>query len=204
MIYTSGSTGKPKGVMLTHRGICNYLNPHPANRHVYAVKNEVNVYLSVTTVSFDMSFKEHAVTLCNGKTLVFAGDTQMNDPRELAKLMNEYKVDCINATPSRLSQYMDYEPFGKALANCKVIMSGGEGYPLSLRDKIKAAAPDARIINTYGPISTQAKIGKILSIIGIVCSAIMTFFWIIWTIVMIIGISVATSQPIQIDRSYIY
>ena len=59
-------------------------------------------------------------------------------------------------------------------------------------------------INTYGPISTQAKIGKILSIIGIVCSAIMTFFWIIWTIVMIIGISVATSQPIQIDRSYIY
>ena len=127
MIYTSGSTGKPKGVMLTHRGICNYLNPHPANRHVYAVKNEVNVYLSVTTVSFDMSFKEHAVTLCNGKTLVFAGDTQMNDPRELATLMNKYKVDCINATPSRLSQYMDYEPFGKALANCKVIMSGGEG-----------------------------------------------------------------------------
>ena len=151
MIYTSGSTGKPKGVMLTHRGICNYLNPHPANRHVYAVKNEVNVYLSVTTVSFDMSFKEHAVTLCNGKTLVFAGDTQMNDPRELTKLMNEYKVDCINATPSRLSQYMDYEPFEKALANCKVIMSGGEGYPLSLRDKIKAAAPNARIINTYGP-----------------------------------------------------
>ena len=151
MIYTSGSTGKPKGVMLTHRGICNYLNPHPANRHVYAVKNEVNVYLSVTTVSFDMSFKEHAVTLCNGKTLVFAGDTQMNDPRELAKLMNEYKVDCINATPSRLSQYMDYEPFEKALADCKVIMSGGEGYPLSLRDKIKAAAPNARIINTYGP-----------------------------------------------------
>ncbi len=151
MIYTSGSTGKPKGVMLTHRGICNYLNPHPANRHVYAVKNEVNVYLSVTTISFDMSFKEHTVTLCNGKTLVFAGDSQMNDPRELAKLMNEYKVDCINATPSRLSQYMDYEPFGKALADCKVIMSGGEGYPLSLRDRIKAAAPNARIINTYGP-----------------------------------------------------
>ena len=151
MIYTSGSTGKPKGVMLTHRGICNYLNPHPANRHVYAVKNEVNVYLSVTTISFDMSFKEHAVTLCNGKTLVFAGDSQMNDPRELAALMTQYKVDCINATPSRLNQYMDYEPFKNALKDCKVIMSGGEGYPLSLRDRIKAAAPDARIINTYGP-----------------------------------------------------
>ncbi len=151
MIYTSGSTGKPKGVMLTHRGICNYLAPHPANLHVYAVKNEVNVYLSVTTVSFDMSFKEHAVTLCNGKTLVFAGDDQMNDPRELARLMEQHGVDCINATPSRLAQYMDHEPFKNALAACRVIMSGGEGYPLSLRDRIKEAAPDAKIINTYGP-----------------------------------------------------
>ena len=151
MIYTSGSTGKPKGVMLTHRGICNYLDPHPANLHVYAVKNEVSSYLSVTTVSFDMSFKEHAVTLCNGKTLVFAGDDQMNDPRELARLMEEHKVDCVNATPSRLAQYMDYEPFSKALAKCKVIMSGGEGYPLSLRDRIREAAPGAKIINTYGP-----------------------------------------------------
>ena len=151
MIYTSGSTGKPKGVMLTHRGICNYLDPHPANRHVCAVRNEVENYLSVTTVSFDMSFKEHAVTLCNGKTLVFAGDDQMNDPRELAELMKTHHVDCVNATPSRLAQYMDYEPFRVALADCKVIMSGGEGYPLSLRDRIREAAPNARIINTYGP-----------------------------------------------------
>ncbi|MBQ3418103.1 MAG: amino acid adenylation domain-containing protein [Ruminococcus sp.] len=151
MIYTSGSTGKPKGVMLTHEGICNYLYPHPANRHIYALKNDIDTYLSVTTVSFDMSFKEHAATLCNGKTLVFAGDDQMNDPRELAKLMEDYKVDCINATPSRLAQYMEYPPFVKALASCKVIMSGGEAYPLSLRDSIKAAAPDASIINTYGP-----------------------------------------------------
>ncbi len=151
MIYTSGSTGKPKGVMLTHEGIANYLYPHPANRHIYAVKNEVETYLSVTTVSFDMSFKEHATTLCNGKTLVFAGDSQMNDPRELARLMGEHGVDCINATPSRLAQYMEYEPFVKALEGCKVIMSGGEAYPLSLRDNIKTAAPNAKIINTYGP-----------------------------------------------------
>lgn len=151
MIYTSGSTGKPKGVMLTHRGICNYLDPQPANTHIYAVKTMAHTYLSVTTVSFDMSFKEHATTLCNGKTLVFAGDSQMNDPRELSKLMEQYRVDCINATPSRLSQYMEYAPFKEALKNCKIIMSGGEGYPLSLRDSIKEAAPDAMIINTYGP-----------------------------------------------------
>ena len=151
MIYTSGSTGKPKGVMLRHKGICNYLTPHPANSHIYYLKKNVSTYLSVTTVSFDMSFKEHTAAFCNGKTLVFAAEDEMNDPRALAELMEKYSVDCINATPSRLQQYMDYEPFKNALAKCRLVMSGGEGYPMSLRDAIKQCSGDIKIVNTYGP-----------------------------------------------------
>ncbi len=151
MIYTSGSTGKPKGVMLSHIGICNYLMPHPANIHMNYIKNHVETYLSVTTVSFDMSFKEHTAALCNGKTLVFASEEEMNDPRALADLMEKYSVDCMNATPSRLQQYMEYEPFRKELARCKLVMSGGEGYPMSLRDAIKACSDEIKIVNTYGP-----------------------------------------------------
>ncbi len=151
MIYTSGSTGKPKGVMLRHIGICNYLMPHQANTHIHFLKNNTETYLSVTTVSFDMSFKEHTAALCNGKTLVFASEDEMNDPRLLAELMKKYGVDCINATPSRLQQYMEYEPFRNALANCRLVMSGGEGYPVSLRNAIRACSSGIRIVNTYGP-----------------------------------------------------
>ena len=151
MIYTSGSTGKPKGVMLAHRGICNYLLPHPANMHIFYLKNNISTYLSVTTVSFDMSFKEHTAALCNGKTLVFASENEMNDPRALAQLMERFGVDCINATPSRLQQYMEYEPFKTELAKCKLVMSGGEGYPIALRDSIRKCSENIRIINTYGP-----------------------------------------------------
>ena len=151
MIYTSGSTGKPKGVMLRHKGICNYLYPHPANLHMHFIREHVENYLSVTTISFDMSFKEHTAALCNGKTLIFTDEDQMNDPRALAELMEKYHADCINATPSRLLQYMEYEPFARQIACCKLIMSGGEGYPISLRDLLHKAAPEARIINTYGP-----------------------------------------------------
>ncbi len=151
MIYTSGSTGKPKGVMLRHKGICNYLMPHPANTHMYHIKHDITTYLSVTTISFDMSFKEHAATFCNGKTLVFAGEDEMNDPRALAELMVKYDVDCINATPSRLQQYMDYAPFKEALSKCRLVMSGGEGYPMSLRDSIASCSDSIRIVNTYGP-----------------------------------------------------
>ncbi|MCQ2407244.1 MAG: amino acid adenylation domain-containing protein [Oscillospiraceae bacterium] len=151
MIYTSGSTGKPKGVMLRHVGICNYLMPEKANTHMYYLKHNISNYLSVTTVSFDMSFKEHTAALCNGKTLIFASEDEMNDPRALAQLMEQYGADCINATPSRLQQYLDYAPFRAQLAKCRLVMSGGEGYPMSLRDAIKACAPGIRIMNTYGP-----------------------------------------------------
>lgn len=151
MIYTSGSTGKPKGVMLRHIGICNYLMPEKANTHIYYLRHNISNYLSVTTVSFDMSFKEHTAALCNGKTLIFAAEDEMNDPRALAQLMEKYGADCINATPSRLQQYLEYAPFRAQLAKCKLVMSGGEGYPMSLRDSIRECAPDIRIMNTYGP-----------------------------------------------------
>ena len=151
MIYTSGSTGKPKGVMLRHKGICSYLTPFSSNTIAYNISEHVTNYLSVTTVSFDMSFKEHTASLCNGKTLIFAADDEMNDPRALAELMKKYNADAINATPSRLIQYMEYAPFKENLKNCKLIMSGGEAYPLSLLNNLQECAPDSIIINTYGP-----------------------------------------------------
>ena len=169
MIYTSGSTGKPKGVMLRHDGICNYITPHLHNTIMYNIKERVSFYLSVTTVSFDMSFKEHTASLCNGKTLIFAAEDQMNDPRALAELMEKYGADCVNATPSRLLQYMEYAPFRETLSKCRLIMSGGEAYPLSLRDSLIECAPDAVILNTYGPTeitvsSNAAKLNEAKSI----------------------------------------
>ena len=151
MIYTSGSTGKPKGVMLRHKGICSYITDHPSNTIMHNIVERVSTYISVTTVSFDMSFKEHTASLCHGKTLVFTAEDEMNDPRALAELMEKHGADCINGTPSRISQYMEYEPFKDALSKCTLVLCGGEAYPLSLRDSIRDCAKDAVIINTYGP-----------------------------------------------------
>ncbi len=150
MIYTSGSTGKPKGVMLRHEGICNYLYPHPRNLHMSIIKNKVSAVLSVTTVSFDMSFKETTAALCNGKTLVFANEDEVNDPRALTALFQKTGADCFNATPSRMLQLLLYPPFREAIACCKIVMSGGENYPMALLDRLRDITK-ARIVNTYGP-----------------------------------------------------
>lgn len=162
IIYTSGSTGKPKGVMLTHAGICNYVAPHPENRHVRALIENDCVMASVTTVSFDMFLKEAFTTLMNGLTLVLADDEQSKNPDKLARLMKETDATAFNATPSRMLQYMELPEMREALKTCRVIMAGGEGYPPLLYTKLKNMT-NAVLINTYGPTEiTVSCNGKIL------------------------------------------
>ena len=160
LIYTSGSTGRPKGVEIRHAGIANYLIPHPANAHIHALKNDGNVYVSVTTVSFDMSLKETAASLCNGLTLVLANEEETKDPVKLCELMERVGCDVINATPSRIEQYMMLNRFKAALSKCRIIMCGGEKYSPKLLENLKKVT-NARIFNTYGPteitVSCNAK-----------------------------------------------
>ncbi|MBR1524314.1 MAG: amino acid adenylation domain-containing protein [Lachnospiraceae bacterium] len=153
MIYTSGSTGKPKGVMLRHVGICSFFTNSRANILYDFEKGDISAILSVTTVSFDLGLKDTVGMLINGRTVVFADEEQMNDPRELTVLFEKTGADAINATPSRYLQYMEYEPFRNALAKCRLIAAGGEQYPAALLKKLQELTR-ARLINTYGPTET--------------------------------------------------
>lgn len=162
IIYTSGSTGKPKGVMLTHEGIINYVVDTPGNRHVQALKEHQCSMVSVTTVSFDMFLKEAFTTLMNGMKLILADDEQAKNPVKLAELFRKTGGNAFNATPSRMLQYMELPEIADALSKCKVIMAGGEGYPVALYTKLRKIT-DAILINTYGPTEiTVSSNGKIL------------------------------------------
>ncbi|MBR2274722.1 MAG: amino acid adenylation domain-containing protein, partial [Lachnospiraceae bacterium] len=153
MIYTSGSTGKPKGVMLKHEGICSFCTLHPANILYDVIDKGVQTMLAVTTVSFDLSLKDTLGVFCNGKTVVFANEEQMNDPIALTQLMNEHKVDAMNGTPSRFVQYLEYKPFADVLSKCALVLAGGEPYPVALLKRLRELGI-RDIINTYGPTET--------------------------------------------------
>ena len=162
IIYTSGSTGKPKGVMLTHGGIINYVLNDERNRHVRALVENRCIMCSVTTVSFDMFLKEAFTTIMNGLTLVLADDEEAKNPDRLAALFERTGANAFNATPSRMLQYMELPAMKQALANCRVIMAGGEGYPPVLYKKLREVT-DAVLINTYGPTEiTVSSNGKLL------------------------------------------
>ena len=66
IIYTSGSTGRPKGVMVEQRNVVNFFVgmdeqvPHQSG----------DIWLAVTSLSFDISVLELLWTLCRGLTIV--------------------------------------------------------------------------------------------------------------------------------------
>lgn len=70
LIYTSGSTGRPKGVMVTHRNVANFLTAMDA--HIPHAAGDV--WLAVTSMSFDISVLELFWTLSRGFKVVIATD----------------------------------------------------------------------------------------------------------------------------------
>jgi natural product biosynthesis luciferase-like monooxygenase protein len=70
VIYTSGSTGTPKGVMVEHRNVVNFFAGMDA-----VIPHAVgDVWLSVTSLSFDISVLELFWTLTRGLTVVIYQD----------------------------------------------------------------------------------------------------------------------------------
>ncbi|WP_411851401.1 MupA/Atu3671 family FMN-dependent luciferase-like monooxygenase [Stenotrophomonas sp. LGBM10] len=68
MIYTSGSTGRPKGVMVSHANLCGFL--HSLDQRLQPGRTGRQVWLAVTSVSFDISVLELLWTLSRGHQVV--------------------------------------------------------------------------------------------------------------------------------------
>ena len=146
LIYTSGSTGKPKGVKISQRSFLNFaaaMGPYYASGAV----------LSICNTGFDAFLIESMGALLNGRTIVLAGSSDVEDPKALAGLIRDYAAGFLTTTPSRLQAYMKDESFCKALGRIESIVCGGENFPGSLLAGL-AFYTDARIYNQYGPSET--------------------------------------------------
>ena len=74
VIYTSGSTGRPKGVMIEHRNAVNFFAG--MNGRVPRSRDRHDVWLAVTSLSFDISVLELFWTLSHGFKVVIQTDTR--------------------------------------------------------------------------------------------------------------------------------
>ena len=158
VIYTSGSTGTPKGAMISHRNFGNYLDDNRRNVHCAALKN-CKSFLCLGAFSFDMASAEVYLAFINNRTLVLPSERQLEDPGEIARLIEKYTVDNIFSVPTRIMSYMSNKDFAKAMRHLQVFLVGGEALLPDIVRKFKENTK-AVILNQYGPTETT-----------IVCSA---------------------------------
>lgn len=146
MIFTSGSTGRPKGALNSHRGIVNrlcWMQEH------YRLQPGERV-LQKTPCSFDVSVWEFFWPLLQGACIVLARPGGHRDPRYLAGLIQQAKIDVLHFVPSMLAHFLD-EPQAAHCANLRQVICSGEALPAELVRRFFQTLPGVALDNLYGP-----------------------------------------------------
>ena len=154
VMYTSGSTGCPKGVAVPHRALANLLL---ALGDVLSA-GPGDVWLGLTSVAFDIAVVELFLPLMAGGQVVIAPDSAVRDGGALVRLIREYGVNRVQATPSGW-QLLLAGGFGQVTgdpeqsgAESVVALAGGEALPPSLAWDLRGRV--RRLFNMYGPTET--------------------------------------------------
>ena len=145
VIYTSGSTGKPKGVQVSHKSVVNCL---------YGIGKDValtseDVFLAITTVSFDIAALELYLPLSTGANVVLASRDEVQDAKLLLVRLKECGATVMQGTPSGWKLLIEA---GWKSSNGFKILCGGETLSRQLADQLLQG--DARLWNLYGPTET--------------------------------------------------
>ncbi|WP_165423128.1 non-ribosomal peptide synthetase [Ktedonosporobacter rubrisoli] len=156
IIYTSGSTGRPKGVAITQRNIAEYFD---AALDHYAPQPDDRV-IQNHRLSFDFSIWEIFGPLLRGASLYLVPRQVSRDIGALTQLISEQQITILNMTPSQFTTLLEYvlllQP--TALQSLRLIVMGGETFPLALARKALNILPEnCKLYNDYGP--TEATIG---------------------------------------------
>lgn len=145
ILFTSGSTGKPKGVEVSHGNVLNFLISMAKKPGLL----KEDKFLSVTTFSFDISVLELFLPLITGASVYLANEDEVLDGDELARIIKNEKITCMQATPSTWRLLIAAGWKGSSQLK---ILCGGESMPKDLAHKLLGLAKE--VWNMYGPTET--------------------------------------------------
>ncbi|HWT76579.1 MAG TPA: amino acid adenylation domain-containing protein [Mobilitalea sp.] len=151
LIFTSGSSGISKGVEISNQALLSFIRSFSERIHI----EENTSILAISSYSFDISFVELFLPLFYGMQIILANDIERKSPKKLWKLIQTYKPEVIQITPSYLRFLLTYEDEDTTFETTKKIILGGERINWSLVELLQRYKK-LRIFNAYGP--TEATI----------------------------------------------
>jgi amino acid adenylation domain-containing protein len=161
LIYTSGSTGRPKGVMIDHRGAMNTVLDVNGRYGVAAH----DVLFGVSSFGFDLSVYDIFGAAAAGAAVVYPDPRAHLNPAHWLDLMLARDVTIWNSAPPLAVLLADAaETRGIRLPALRLVMMSGDWIPVDLIERLRAVAPNARIVSMGG--ATEASIWSIFYDIG--------------------------------------
>lgn len=157
IIYTSGSTGKPKGVVISHAAA---LNTILDINDRFKVK-EVDVFLGLASLAFDLSVYDIFGSLTAGGTIVLPEQELLKDPSHWLSLINKFKVTIWNSVPAQMQMLITCIKSDETYKNMplKLVLMSGDWIPVTLPEKIYDYCSNAKVISLGG--ATEASIWSI-------------------------------------------
>lgn len=145
ILYTSGSTGNPKGVMIEHHSLVNLI----LSVQTLPGLNKHDVFLSITTISFDIFQLELHLPLISGAKLILADTAVCKDGRRILDLIKREDVSVMQATPYTWRMMLD-----SGWKECLPLKAfcGGEAMSKMLVSDLLPKC--SSLWNMYGPTET--------------------------------------------------
>ncbi|WP_346239112.1 amino acid adenylation domain-containing protein [Niabella insulamsoli] len=145
ILYTSGSTGKPKGAMVSHRNLIHFLK---AMQDAFQV-NSSDKFLSVSTISFDITCFDNYASLVNGAELVLTRADTVKDGQLLLDEVIKRNISLMIATPITFKLMLTADWTEQLPA--RLISAGEPLLPSLAKDLLPRCTA---LYNGYGPTET--------------------------------------------------
>ena len=152
ILFTSGSTGTPKGVTISHDAAGAFVD-WTAREFGLGPDDRI---ACPSPLSFDLSTFDVLNIARSGSASVLLPEPTRWVPRLLLQAIEDMRVTAWYSVPSALSAVAETPDVVRGrLASVRLFLLAGEVFPPRLAAALRAACPDARICNLYGPTETN-------------------------------------------------
>ena len=152
ILYTSGSTGTPKGVVHTHRSGVAFTQ---WVIDTYRVQPD-DVFSSHAPFHFDLSILDLYASLGTGASVRLISSVEAMLPPHLVKGVAGWGITIWYSVPSILTAMLEVGELEKrGFGRVHTLLFAGEVFPTPQLRRLRAALPEVRLSNLFGPTETN-------------------------------------------------